>query len=184
MAGRSCLCSFDATATFVAALHGPWLTFRLGENGHYTKIYGLALLMLSGFGLHMFHSRFIDIAAEIVIVYAWTHDLWFWVAYAFILFSFDATAAFVAAIHGVRRCCHGRPFDSEKINTILSFIENQGRCGVEDACCTNCWARKVIISSVVTIHGVRQEQGRIAKAFVEILNPLTMDEYQFGIHVP
>nr|GEU40253.1 hypothetical protein [Tanacetum cinerariifolium] len=47
-------------------------------------------------------SRFIDVAAEIVIVYAWTHDLWFRVAYAFVLFSFDATVAFVAAIHDER----------------------------------------------------------------------------------
>ncbi|GJS50546.1 hypothetical protein Tco_0623908 [Tanacetum coccineum] len=46
--------------------------------------------------------RFIDVVVEIVIVYAWTHDLWFRVAYAFVLFSFDATVAFVAAIHGVR----------------------------------------------------------------------------------
>ncbi|GJR64487.1 hypothetical protein Tco_0010552 [Tanacetum coccineum] len=48
------------------------------------------------------YLRFIDVAAEIVIVYAWTHDLWFRVAYAFVLFSFDATVAFVAAIHGER----------------------------------------------------------------------------------
>nr|GEV04693.1 hypothetical protein [Tanacetum cinerariifolium] len=37
-------------------------------------------------------SRFIDIAAETVVVYAWIHGLWFWLAYAFVLFSVDATA--------------------------------------------------------------------------------------------
>nr|GEX01113.1 uncharacterized protein [Tanacetum cinerariifolium] len=74
------------------------------------------------------YTRFIDIAAEIVIVYDWTRDLWFWVDYAFVLFSFDATATFVAAIHGVRRCCqnqlqssHGSSFyRSEAI--ISSFV--------------------------------------------------------------
>nr|GEV20892.1 protein ALP1-like isoform X1 [Tanacetum cinerariifolium] len=53
-------------------------------------------------GMCILDSRFIDVAAEIVIVYAWTHDLWFRVAYAFVLFSFDATVAFVAAIHDER----------------------------------------------------------------------------------
>nr|GEX20137.1 hypothetical protein [Tanacetum cinerariifolium] len=48
------------------------------------------------------YSRFIDVAAEIVIVYAWTYGLWFWVAYAFFLFSLDAIVAFVIAIHGER----------------------------------------------------------------------------------
>nr|GEU98932.1 histone acetyltransferase HAC1-like [Tanacetum cinerariifolium] len=97
------LFSFDAT---VAAIHGErhagGLYPCLGQASRTTfkQMQPVSAAMAVFDPLCMcIHLRYIDVAAETVIVYAWTHDLWFRVAYAFVLFSFDAT---VAAIHGER----------------------------------------------------------------------------------